>query len=436
VLRCCQWTLPAVVGVCVAATMLAPRQAQAVPSLARQMGVACQTCHTAFPELTPFGRQFKAAGYVQTTEDQITQKDGRDWLSIAKSPPISFMLLGSYTARHEKEPDTVNSDVLVPDQLSLFYAGRIAPLAGGFFQVTYDPQADHFSIDNLDLRVAGTVAGDFVVGGTVNNNPTSSDLWNAAPAWGWPWAVSGAWPGLGSNSAVVDGALAQAAVGVGPYVFWKKAVYLEADVYRSAPLGVARPLAFADNSNIIHAVAPYWRAAWQGEWGEHSAEVGTFGMVADLYPGAAAGLPLSGSTDEFVDVAADAQYQYIEPNWNAALHAVYIYEQRHLRASADGAKPHLNTLRAEGQAYWGLIGASAGYFDKWGSTSDSWGTESGLPDTRGMIFELTLRPWLNFYLRAQYTLYFTFDGRKDNFDGQGRNASANNTFAALAWLAY
>ena len=31
----------------------------AVPSFARQTGMACAACHTVFPELTPFGREFK-----------------------------------------------------------------------------------------------------------------------------------------------------------------------------------------------------------------------------------------------------------------------------------------------------------------------------------------------------------------------------------------
>ena len=37
---------------------------RAVPSFARQTGMACAACHTVFPELTPFGREFKLNGYV------------------------------------------------------------------------------------------------------------------------------------------------------------------------------------------------------------------------------------------------------------------------------------------------------------------------------------------------------------------------------------
>ena len=40
-----------------ALTLLAPA-AQAVPSFARQTGMACAACHTVFPELTHVGRVF------------------------------------------------------------------------------------------------------------------------------------------------------------------------------------------------------------------------------------------------------------------------------------------------------------------------------------------------------------------------------------------
>src|SRR5271155_2866572 len=35
---------------------------QALPSYARQTGQQCAACHNGFPELTPYGRQFKPRG--------------------------------------------------------------------------------------------------------------------------------------------------------------------------------------------------------------------------------------------------------------------------------------------------------------------------------------------------------------------------------------
>ncbi|HMA87318.1 MAG TPA: hypothetical protein VKP89_01085, partial [Burkholderiales bacterium] len=46
------------------AILLAPTSAQAVPSFARQTGMACEACHTVYPQLTHYGRTFKANGYT------------------------------------------------------------------------------------------------------------------------------------------------------------------------------------------------------------------------------------------------------------------------------------------------------------------------------------------------------------------------------------
>ena len=51
-------------GLLAAAYLALPGAALAVPSYARQTGLACEACHTVFPQLTPFGRTFKASGYT------------------------------------------------------------------------------------------------------------------------------------------------------------------------------------------------------------------------------------------------------------------------------------------------------------------------------------------------------------------------------------
>jgi hypothetical protein len=58
---------------------LSPRRAVSLPLYARQTGQPCATCHTAFLELTPFGRRFKLGGYTL---------GGGDWTG----PPFAVML--------------------------------------------------------------------------------------------------------------------------------------------------------------------------------------------------------------------------------------------------------------------------------------------------------------------------------------------------------
>ena len=42
--------------------LFSPSTGRAVPSFARQTNMQCIACHTAFPVLTEFGRQFKLSG--------------------------------------------------------------------------------------------------------------------------------------------------------------------------------------------------------------------------------------------------------------------------------------------------------------------------------------------------------------------------------------
>ena len=65
------WLLQLLLGLGLAAPM-----AQAVPSFfARQTGMACEARHTVFPELTHFGRIFKANGYTLDNLMQVRDID-------------------------------------------------------------------------------------------------------------------------------------------------------------------------------------------------------------------------------------------------------------------------------------------------------------------------------------------------------------------------
>ncbi len=52
-----------------AIVLLAPRRATALPSFARKYQTSCETCHTIFPKLNPFGEAFRRNGYRFPGED-------------------------------------------------------------------------------------------------------------------------------------------------------------------------------------------------------------------------------------------------------------------------------------------------------------------------------------------------------------------------------
>ena len=64
------------------------------------------------------------------------------------------------------------------------------------------------------------------------------------------------------------------------------------------------------------------------------------------------------------------------------------------------------------------------------------GSRTGRPDSEGITLEVDLNAWRNARLALQYVTYFEFNGAHSNYDGFGRDASANNTLYLLGWLAY
>ncbi|HEY6484505.1 MAG TPA: hypothetical protein VIY54_13355 [Steroidobacteraceae bacterium] len=448
----------------------------AVPSFARQTGMACEACHTVYPELTHFGRVFKASGYVLDNLKQVRDINSKkeQLLELAQTPPLSIMLQISYTQLNKAVPDLANTNIPgeaqngtagFPQQLSLFYAGKIAPHFGAFVQITYANDSGTIGMDNTDLRFADTkiLANDqsLIYGVSVNNNPTVQDLWNSTPAFGFPYASSNATVSPLAGTAI-DGALAQQVAGLSAYAFWNESLYAEVGGYRSAKQGSTNQLTGAagpldgTSSNVIEGISPYWRVAYERNWGRHSLEVGMYGADFKLLPGGSpdAPMPLQGPYNRFRDVAEDLQYQFLGEEQLFTLEATRIHESMGLDASfaASAVANRSNDLTTS--RLWGTyylrrkLGGTVGYFATTGSVDPglypaaapgSAGTitsANGSPDTRGWITELNYLPWLNTKLSLQYTKYTKFNGDGTNYDGVGRNASDNDTLYLLLWFSY
>jgi hypothetical protein len=453
--------------------------ARAVPSFARQTGMACEACHTVFPELTHFGRTFKANGYVLDNLKQVQGINARkqEMLELSQTPPLSIMLQVSYTSLAKTLPDLSNpalaglaqsGTVAFPQQLGIFYAGKIAPHVGAFVQLTYSAAGGTIGIDNTDLRFADLVVlpseQTVVYGVSLNNNPTIQDIWNSTPAFGFPYASSAAVVSSLAHTQI-DGGLAQSVAGATGYLYWNESLYAELGGYRSAKSGTPNALTGAAGpldgtaSNVIKGVAPYWRLAYEYNVDRHSIEVGAYGLSVKLLPGgnSASPSPLSGPTNGFKDVAFDAQYQFVGDQHLFSILGTHIKEKMTLDASAAGgtnAKDDLTTWRIYGTYYFQRkIGGTVGYFSTTGSAdpglyaaippgavgaaaSGVTTSASGLPDTKGWVAELNYLPWLNTKLSLQYTKYSRFNGGGSNYDGAGRNADDNSTVYALVWFTY
>jgi hypothetical protein len=452
--------LPAAVAASV--VVLGARHADAVPSFARQTGLACSACHTTFPEITPFGRMFKLHGYTAQATKELEEpgSDKAPPLSINRVFPLSVMFQTSITRTDAQQPGEQNANVEFPQALSLFLAGEITPHIGTFMQGTYD--GHEFVMDNTDIRYANdTVIGgkELLYGVTLNNNPTVEDPWHSTPAWGFPFDAPDAAPGPDA-AALVDGTLGGNVAGAGAYAMWDKHLYAAAAAYRSAHIGGSNPptdqtfdTAGTDRGqNTIRDVAPYWRLAWQQNLGRNYLEVGTFGMFAQLFPAA-----LSGATDKFTDLAFDTQFERPVGKDSLSAHLTYIYENQQLDAThaagnSDNLNDKLHTLRLDAIYHWReRLMLAAGWFllrgnndatlyappmVEEGTPAPVSGSANGSPDSDGMRFEVGYYPWQNVRVSAQYTVYTEFNGRAHDYNGTARSAMDNNALYLLIWLMY
>ncbi|HYL91078.1 MAG TPA: cytochrome C [Burkholderiales bacterium] len=434
----------------------------AVPSYARQTGMACQACHTVFPELTPFGRLFKLNAYQI---DNLPQVQGitssKEYeLLLNQVPPLSMMFQTSYTHTSKALPDSVipgtnsqDGQVLFPQQASLFYAGRIAPGLGAFIQITYDSASGNVHWDNTEVRYAKQVsfaAEPLTWGLTINNNPTVQDVWNSTPAWQTPFDQKTSAAPVPGAITQLDGALAGHGVaGLTGYLWWK-GIYGELGFYKSSPQGfnvngLAGPLDSTTGSALTNN-APYWRLAYEHQWDRNSISVGTYGMEAQLSP---PGQALAPPSDRFRDTAFDGQYQYIGDDNIVSVQTTYIKEKQKLDGSfplglSENPENDLKTFRLAASYYYRrTYGGALGVFSTTGSTDairyapgPTFGFANNSPNSKGWIAEVSYIPWQNVKLLAQYVGYQKFNGETNNYDGTGRNASDNNTLYLLGWLAF
>ena len=169
------------------------RDAQAVPSFARQSGMSCATCHTVFPELTPFGRTFKLGGYT------FSKNSGRYEYPppFAGATRLSFTEARGLKNRIDPFDDSPQARFNLPQSASLYYAGRMIDKAGALVELAYDGVSNDVALDMTDIRYANSLAlasTNLIYGVTINNMPTLEDIWNSTPANGFPYASSSVAP--------------------------------------------------------------------------------------------------------------------------------------------------------------------------------------------------------------------------------------------------
>ncbi len=441
--------------------------ANAVPSYARQTGQPCTACHTAFPELTPFGRRFKIGGYTL---------GGGDW----KGPPVAAMYMPTFTHTQSNQdlppaPGLHTNDNLVSQQVSGFLAGQLYGNLGSFIQITGDPTvAGTAFVDASDVRYADTLklfGKETIWGIDANNTPTVEDPWNTTPSFGWPQISSTIAPAFGPPLTHIENGYGQIVGGAGAYVFWNDMLYGDLTFYKGLPVPVLQAFNTGNSTtDALSNVAPYWRVALEPHWGLHYLMVGTFGMYGQVTPGRQYGY----GTDNYLDVGFNSQYQYDGDQYSVTVKLTDIIEWQKLNATyalggSSNLSNTLNSFKANASFVWDhTYSVGFGYFNIAGSSDcNLYGSGNNVncvppaigefnnsyinsPNGAGLILDLAYIPFShgapfpystwNVRLGLQFTDYLHVYGGTTNFDGSylggTHNAQGNNSVFAYAWFAF
>lgn len=431
--------------------LVSTQSAQAMPSFARQTGQDCAACHIGShgPQLTPYGMKFKMEGY--------TDSDGKEG-----HIPLSAMLVGSWAHTNKSQSAPAGqfhgtNDNLSLQEAALFVAGRLSEHVGAFVQTTYTDVTRTWAMDNMDLRYAHTIkidAVDTILGLSLNNSPTVQDPFNNLPVWRFPFVSTEIVP-LPMAAPLMDGALAQRTYGLTAYTFWNESIYAELGAYGQPSRSFLGKLN-NDPARLMQGLSPYWRLSYFKKSSKQSYSVGIVGMnnirLRDI--------GTSGASDQYDDYGIDASYQYLGNRKHVlGVNAAYMHEKQNLDASfVNGASSNkhnsLDQFNLIGSYYYDkTYGLTAKYFNVSG-TQDAllhapavdFGSANGKPNSSGLTLQADWSPfgkedswgapWANVRLGLAYTMYQKFNGASRNYDGNGRNASDNNSLYAFLWTAF
>ena len=110
--------------------VLFPNSSEAIPAFARKTSMTCSTCHTAWPSLNAFGRQYKEHGYRLghlEAPDKVISKD----LKWNESLPISVLLV----ARPYDKKESGEIKLRALHEVELMVAGPMGDKFSSFIEI-------------------------------------------------------------------------------------------------------------------------------------------------------------------------------------------------------------------------------------------------------------------------------------------------------------
>ncbi len=426
--------------------------ASAIPSYSRQTGLSCSNCHTVYPNLTPFGRDFKLHGYINNTTQSIsahqsaadTAAQGRTTLEFPAVPMVSARISSRWNYQSGSDGGLVPHGVVSAGQgfisspdgygdkdilnylagSSIYIAGEISPHLGGFIEFSGpDDEGGTLGLGMFDVALVSsdkTIAGkNFVYGIRAEDALAAGDPSNSIGTWG----LTASLMGLSTQNTLFDPGTAFME---GGELFAMLGDFDRGGLYAS--VGVFRPTAnqtgngyvqgsVSDSGAFIgvNGVDGYARLSYYlPPIGKNTyTEIGAFGYFGKLnmIAAPAAGLSNPNYIDNYYDLGLDFQAQYIGEK-----HLVEFFAL--LQSQRDGAFYGID-------AFTGLPGAGIAVARQgFGVKADYYyrnmigtyvkylyQTSNQIKDVNinGVVVGIGCFPWENVNLKLERTMFSTYN---------------------------
>ncbi len=120
---------------------------QAIPAFARKYAMSCQTCHSPFPVLKPYGEEFAGNGFALPDKDapRYFVETGDDRLSLLRDLPFAIRLDG---ALNYNKADQNKFDLEAPWILKLLSGGEIAKDISYYFYFFFSERGEVAGVED------------------------------------------------------------------------------------------------------------------------------------------------------------------------------------------------------------------------------------------------------------------------------------------------
>ena len=281
----------------------------------------------------------------------------------------------------------------------------------------------------MDIRYADqivTPTRNLIFGVSLNNKPSVSDPWNTSSAW-MQYVPQSAGKGANTYTDANNGypinGLQGLAAGMTAYAFLDKTYYGEVGFYKTANSTLSF-LNSGNDANYLTGTNPYWRFAYNKEWGAQNLMIGMSGINTHYLDPSASGAITDPNSYLYSQLkGVDFQYQYLlDPHTVTVQGAFQKQVTNPALNNPNPASTAVDILRLKGSyIYQAKYGASAAYFNY----SDG--------SLQGGTYEVFYMPLQNLRVGLQYTAYSKLTAITS---GSLALASDANTFRLYVWVAY